>query len=161
MGSYATTTSFSNLIPNLLAGNTTSGDIPGAAALDAHITRAESVVNSYISSRYSLPFTTVPPLVRTLSEDITAYFHIRGVSVQDGQRDNPWYESYKLALDMLKDIKDGKLGLSLTDGSSLAPASSSKFLSSTDGYAQTFNLDDSDKWEVDADRLDEISDGRE
>jgi len=159
MGLYATTTSFTNLIPNLLAGNSTA-DSAGVDALNAHITRAESVVNSYNSSRYSLPFTTVPPLVRTLSEDLASYFHIRGVSVQDGQRDNPWYTSYKLALEMLKDIKDGGMGLSLTDGSVLSPNSSSKFLSSTDGYAQTFNLDAPENWDVDSDRKDEIADGR-
>lgn len=159
MGIYATTTSFPSLIPNLLAGNSTA-DSAGVDALSAHITRAESIVNSYLSARYSIPFTVVPPIVRTLSEDIASYFHIRGVSVQDGQRDNPWYSSYKLALDMLQDIKDGKTQLSLTDGSSVGPISTSRFLSSTDGYSQTFNLDSPDNWEVDSDRLDDIEDGR-
>ena len=159
MGLYATTTSFPSLIPNLLAGNSTA-DSAGVDALSAHITRAESIVNSYLSARYSIPFTVVPPIVRTLSEDIASYFHIRGVSVQDGQRDNPWYTSYKLAIDMLEDIKDGKTQLSLTDGSAVGPVSTSRFLSSTDGYSQTFNLDTPDNWGVDSDRLDDIEDGR-
>lgn len=160
MGIYATTTSFPNLIPNILAGNSTA-DSAGVDALSAHITRAESVVNSYVSARYSLPFTTVPPLIRTLSEDISSWFHIRGVSVQDGQRDNPWYSTYKDALKMLEEIRDGKTQLSLTDGSALSPAATSRFLSSTDGYAATFNQDPAEDWDVDPDRLDEIEGERD
>jgi len=159
MGIYATTTSFTSLIPNILASNSTA-DSAGVDALSAHITRAESIVNSYVSARYSLPFTTVPPIVRTLSEDIASFFHIRGVSVQDGQRDNPWYLSYKLALEMLQDIKDGKVQMSLTDGSALSPASTSRFISNTESYAQTFNLDSPESWELDSTRADDIEDGR-
>jgi phage gp36-like protein len=159
MGLYATTTSFVNIMPNILAGNSTS-DSSGVDAIAAHIIRAESIVNSYLSARYSLPFTVIPPIVRTLSEDIASYFHIRGVSVQDGQRDNPWFLSYKLAIEMLADIKDSKVGLSLTDGSAVSPASSSRFISSTEGYSQTFNLDCPTNWAVDSDRKDEIKDGR-
>lgn len=159
MGEYATTTSFTNLMPYILAGNSTS-DSSGVDAIKAHIVRAESIVNSYISARYSLPFTVVPPILRTISEDITSYFHIRGTSVQDGQRDNPWYTSYKLAIDMLKDIKDGVTPLALTDGSAVGPISTARFLSSTDGYARTFDLDSPESWEVDPDRIDDIKDGR-
>lgn len=159
MGIYATTTSFTNLIPNILAGNSTS-DSAGVDALSAHITRAESIVNSYISARYSLPFTVVPPILRTLSEDIASYFHLRGVMVQDGQRENQWYTSYKLAIEMLKDIKDGATQLALTDGSAVGPASTSRFLSSTDGYSQTFNLDSPEDWDVSSTRIDDITDGR-
>lgn len=161
MGNYATTTSFSSLIPNLLAGNTTTADTAGEAALSAHITRAESIVNSYLSARYSLPFTTVPPIVRTLSEDIASWFHIRGVSVQDGQRDNPWYLTYKDDLKILEGIRDGKTQLSLTDGSILGPISTNRFLSSTDGYSRTMDLDDPKNWGVDQDRLDDIADRRD
>lgn len=160
MGEYATTTSFTSLIPNILAGNSTA-DSAGVDALKAHIVRAESIVNSYISARYSLPFTVVPPILRTISEDIASYFHIRGVSVQDGQRDNPWYSSYKLAIDMLTNIRDGNTQLALTDGSAVGPISTSRFISSTQDFAQTFNLDDPDKWAVDSAREDEISGGRE
>lgn len=161
MGTYATTTSFSALIPNILAGNTTTADAAGAAALAAHIIRAESVVNSYISARYSLPFTTVPPILRTLSEDIASWFHIRGVSVQDGQRDNPWFLTYKEDLKMLADIRDGKTQMALTDGSAVGAISTTRFISSTQGYAQTFDLDTSTSWAVDTDRVDDIADGRE
>lgn len=161
MGNYATTTSFSALIPNILAGNTTTADAAGEAALAAHIIRAESVVNSYISARYSLPFTVVPPIVRTLSEDIASWFHIRGVSAQDGQRDNPWYLTYKEDLKILTDIRDGKTQMALTDGSAVGPISTNRFISSTQGFAQTFNLDSPESWAVDPDREDEIADGRE
>jgi hypothetical protein len=80
--------------------------------------------------------------------------------VQDGQRENQWYTSYKLAIEMLKDIKDGATQLALTDGSAVGPVSTSRFLSSTDGYAQTFNLDSPEDWDVDPDRIDDITDGR-
>lgn len=47
MGEYATTTSISELAPQLLSGNTSTSDAPGVAMFSRHIDRAEGVVKSY------------------------------------------------------------------------------------------------------------------
>lgn len=160
MGTYATTSSFTNLLPYLLKGNSTS-DSTGVAILSAQITRAESIVNSYVSARYSLPFSVVPPIIRTLSEDLTSCFTIRGSYVQDGQRENKYDEAFcKQAYAILEGIKKGEIPLTLTDGSLVSTKTTTRILSSTENFAPTFNLDDPDNWEVDSDRLDEIEGGR-
>lgn len=161
MGSYATTTSLSELIPNFLSGNTTTSDTGGTAQFSRHIDRAESIVNSYITARYSLPFTTVPPVVRTLSEDIACYFAVRSAYTQDGQNLNQYYPEYKEALKSLESIRSGDIKLSLTDGSLIPTLSTNRFLSSTKEYAPIINLDDPENWRVDPNQLEDIADGRE
>lgn len=156
MGAYATTTSFSELLPNFLKGNTTTSDTFGAAMLSRHIDRAENIVNSYVSTRYSLPFTSVPPLVRTLTEDIACYYAIRGSYVQDGERKNEYMDAFKLAMDTLADIKAGLTHLVLSDGSLLNPQASSRYLSSTKDYTPTFDLDTVTSWKLDPERLTDI-----
>lgn len=159
MGLYATTTSFSELIPQLFISNTTTSDSEGEAIVSRHITRAEGIVNSYIGARYGLPFTStaIPPMLRTLSEDIASWFTVRGVYTQDSQLRQEYLDEYKVALDMLKEIRDGDTGLSLTDGSEVPPNSTSRILSSTQGIVHTFNLDEPKNWEIDPDYLDDVS----
>lgn len=159
MGAYATTTSFTVLLPNFLKGNSAS-DTAGVAMLSAHISRAENKVNAYLSTRYALPFTSVPPLIRDLSEDIACYYAIRGSYTQDGQRDNKYLDDFKEAISTLEEIRDGKTHLVLTDGTAVNPMASNRYLSSTKDYAPTFNLDTTTAWKTDSDRLSDIEDER-
>lgn len=160
MGSYATTTSIPNLLPQFLKGNSTGSDAVGASAFSAHIDRAEGLVNSKLTSRYALPFTTVPPLVRSMAEDIACYYALRAAIAQDGQVDNKQIERFKEALTTLDEVAKGDTALTLTDGS-LAPSNvNNRILSSTLTYAPTFNLDEPKAWAVDEDRLSDIQDAR-
>ena len=142
-----------------MSGNSTGSDPDTALLLDTHIIRAESIVNGYLISRYSLPFATVPPYVRTLTEDVTAFYAIRGAFVQNGQLANNTDEKYKLALEPLEMLRDGDVGLTLTD-SSLAPTRGSRYLSSTKDFTPIVQLDTDTSWHVDPDQLDEISESR-
>lgn len=159
MGDYATTTSFPQLLPYILQGNSVS-DTAGVAIIAAHITRAEGVVNSYIAGRYALPFTSVPPIVRTISEDLASYYIIRASYVQDGQRKNEYLPAYKDAMSMLEQIRDGKMPLALTDGSILTANTSGRYKSSTENYSPIFELDSEESWDADADQIDDITSGR-
>lgn len=160
MGLYATTTSISNLVPQFLKGNTTTSDVPGTAAFSAHIDRAEGLINSKLVSRYALPFTTVPPLVRMLAEDIASFYALRGVIAQDGQVDNEQIKRFEPAIELLDSIAAGDTKLALTDGSLLSTRTTARMMSTTEDYAPTFNLDDPEDWELDDDRLDDIGDAR-
>lgn len=160
MGSYATTTSISTLIPGFLRGNTTTSDTAGVAIFSAHVDRAEGLVNSYVAARYALPLSPVPPLLRTLTEDIACYYAFRGALSQDGQRKNTYIEEYKQALSVLDDLKKGDVRLAYTDGSLVPVASSSRFLSSSEGYTPVFGKDDPEQWGVDSDESDDLEDAR-
>lgn len=159
MGLYATTTSISELLPNYLKSNTTTSDTYGTAVFSRHIDRAEGVVNSFLAARYALPFTTVPPIVRTLSEDLASWFAARGAYAQDSQLRQEYLDRFDDAVDMLREIRDGKLKVALTNGSLVSPQSTSRFLTSTD-YSHVFNLDEPESWGVDADQIDDMENAR-
>lgn len=154
MGNYATTTSLSELIPNFLRQNTTTSDAAGTSMFSRHITRAESVIDSAISRLYTLPFitgtttTNVPPILRTLAEDIACYYALRSSYTQDGASKNPYVDSYKTALDTLEDLASGKIKLADTSGSLLA-VRASRYLSDKEGYTPIFGLDNQKQWKRD------------
>lgn len=162
MGSYATTTSISLLIPYALKGNTTTSDTVGTAIFAKQITNAETIVNSYISARYSLPFTTIPPLLTTLTEGLAVCGFIKASYVQDGQIDNKYWEAFcKSAYETLENIKNGETKLTLTDGSLVAPKTSSRFMISSENYAPVFGMDEPTEWGISTNQLDEIESERD
>lgn len=132
-----------------------------------HIDRAEGVVNAKVGAYYdpaswtatSASGANVPPLIRTLSEDIASWFALRGGYVQDGQRKEAYLDEYKRALDTLDQITDGKLKLLDTSGSEVGIKTTSRFQSSTE-YAHIFNLDSEENWQVDQDQIDDIENTR-
>jgi phage gp36-like protein len=148
MGSYATTTSLSELIPNFLRQNTTTSDTAGTSMFSRHIDRAESVINSAVCRLYPLPFVNIPPILRTYAEDIACYYALRSAYTQDGASKNPYMDAYKIAVDSLADIADGKIKLADTSGS-LVAVRTSRYLSDKEGYTPVFGLDDQDEWKRD------------
>jgi len=166
MGLYATTTSLSELVPNFLRQNTTTSDTAGTSMFSRHIDRAESVVNSAVSRLYSLPFitgtttTNVPPILRTLSEDIACYYALRSAYTQDGASKNPYVDAYKVAMDTLNDIADGKIKLADTLGS-LVAVRPTRYLSDKEGYTPIFGLDDPNEWKRDEDEITDQEAARE
>lgn len=163
MGFLATTTSISDLLPNYLVGNTTTSDAAGVAIFSRHIDRAEAFIMSSIINRYDptgWTTTTYPPMLRQLAEDIASYWAIRGASTQDSKILNANLENFKMAFETLSMISEGKLSLAFTNGSLAPSRSSGHFLSSSDGYSPTFNLDTESAWALDEDRSDDIEDGR-
>lgn len=166
MGDYATTTAISELLPQFLSSNTTTSDAAGTSIYSRHIDRAEAVVKSFAGSRYDLSAfrintttTNVPPILRTLSEDITCWFSIRGAYVQDGGIKQEYLDAFNRAYEMLKEIREGLTKLTYTDGSEVPPRSS-RFLSSTESYSHVFNMDDPESWAVDQDQIDDMDTAR-
>jgi phage gp36-like protein len=159
MGVYATTTSIPDLIPNFLSGNTTTSDTQGTQQFSKHIDRAEATIDGFISTIYPLPFitgtttTNVPPLIRTLTEDIACYYALRSAYTQDGASKNPFYEAYKVAMDTLKEINQGKIKLVDTAGSLIATQATNRYLSNTDTYTPIFGKDDPKEWGRDPDEI--------
>lgn len=111
-------------------------------------------MNSYVGSRYSLPFTStaVPPVLRSLSEDIACYFAIRGSFTQDGASRNDYADSYREAIEVLERIADGTIPLTYTNGS-IVSAISARIDSSSEGYTPIFGKDEPEDWDRDSDEV--------
>lgn len=155
MGSYATTTSISELIPEFLKGNTTTADSEGTSIFSRAIDRAEGVVNSALVVRWSLPFSTVPPKVRTITEDLATYFALRAVYAQDSQIQQRYLDAFNTANKDLELLRSGKAGLALTDGSLLPGNASNRYLSTTKNYDPITQRDDQYHWKRDDNEIDD------
>ena len=125
------------------------------------------MVNAMIGARYNVAgfiigttTTDVPPLVRTMSEDLACWFSIRGGYVQDGGRRQDYLDDYKNAVETLKEIRDGKQALLYTGGAVVPPVSASRYISNTEAYSHIFNMDDPENWAVDVDQVSDIGDTR-
>lgn len=161
MGTYATTTSIALLLPNFLRDNTTTTDAEGKNIFSKHIDRAESVVNAKVAQRYVLPFSVVPPLIRTVTEDIATYFSIRGTLNQDGKVKNVYLEDYEKAMSMLDEVVSGAITLVDTQGAALDTLGANRFRSSTIDRSTIFGLDDAQNWQRDKDEIEETEASRQ
>jgi phage gp36-like protein len=75
------------------------------------MTNAESEIDSYLGSRYDLPLTTVPEVVRSFACDITRY------RLYDARATEEVQKRYDRAVSWLRDVSKGivSLGLKVTD----------------------------------------------
>lgn len=94
--------------PALTAVGVGSFDVATVDISSYYIYTADGVIDSYISRRYSTPVSPVPPVLTRLSCDLVIYdlFRDRNLKVPDFMQDR-----YDAAIDMLKDIRDGKMDL--------------------------------------------------
>lgn len=160
MGRYVTSTSYSTIFPNFLKSNTTTSDAVGLAVMNQQTENAEGVIDATISNRYDISgFTSIPPLLRKLTEDIM----IGNVVMKTGyagQDRNVYMDDYNAARIMLQQLVDGQLNLTYTDGSIIAEKSSSIMLSNSENYTAIFGLDTQTSWKRDDDEIDDQSDAR-
>lgn len=160
---YSTDTSILAILPGLPQTTTAARYTNTVSLIGNHISRADNLINSKIAKRYDVPFTTTPPIIKTLSEDITSYFTYRSVFSGDNQNDNQWTDKFKDAVEILDQIRDGKMDLIDTSGSLVPERSTTASTivdSNTRQYAPFFNVDTSTSWEHDPDLLDEVEDDR-
>lgn len=76
------------------------------ANVTAAIARADSEIDGYCAVKYSVPFTTVPPVVAGLSLDMSIYYLYKRRIVSDDVQ-----KSYDNAIARCKDISSGKMSL--------------------------------------------------
>ena len=164
---YATGTTILTLLPGLPQSLGSAGYDRVISLVDSHVDRADNLVNAKISNRYNVSgFNTsgsVPPVLRTLSEDITAYYSYRSLFSSDGQNDNEWTDKCKDAIDILNEIREGTMDLVDSSGSMIATRASATvddIGSTTEDWTATFGEDDPLSWVVDSDKLDSIKDDR-
>lgn len=167
MGRYVTTTSLPVLMPQFLLGNTSTSDTAGVDVFSTAIDYAEGEINSILVNKYDpSSWTTtgspgIPPMVRAMAADLACYRAARSISVQDAQIRNLNLENYKPVLELLANLRDGKVKLAYTDGSLVPSRTTNRFLSSTENYAQVFGLDSETAWARDPDEVSDQSSARE
>lgn len=164
MGLYATTTSISVLIPQVLSNNTTTSDSEATSVFSKQIDRAEAMINAAAAKWYDIAgFTSgsIPPALTQLTETLAVYNFLRAVYPQDGGVRQEYLDDYKAAMDEVERLKKGELFLVNTSGSLVGRRTANLIRSSTEDYeTPIFDLDDEKNWDVDSERLDDISDNR-
>lgn len=84
-------------------------DVANDPAIQQGLDDAAAEIDTYLSSLFSLPFETVPPVLRKLCVDMAIY----GVSLLRPTRPDEFRVRYEDAVKLLIRIADGKAGLGL------------------------------------------------
>ena len=162
---YSTNTTITLLLPGLPQTTTATGHSATIAVIDQHIARADNIINGKIAMRYNVSSlaSNVPPLLKTISEDITSYYSYRSFFSSDNQNFNDWTDKFKEAMALLDEIREGDMSLVDSSGNIIDEISTSqvdKIESTTQNYQSFFDEDDVTEWAVDSDKLDSIEDNR-
>ena len=163
--SYSTSTTITLLLPGLPQTTSAAGHSTTIAVIEQHIARADNVINGKIALRYNVSSfsTLVPPLLKTISEDITSYYSYRSFFSSDNQNFNEWTDKYKQAMELLEDLREGDMDLVDSSGDIITEVTTSavdKIESTTQDYQPFFDEDEVTDWNVDSDKLDNIRDDR-
>jgi phage gp36-like protein len=81
-----------------------TGDVD-VSKVESAIADADGVIDAHLAARYSVPLSTVPQSIKTISAKIAAYFlYARSEAITDGRR-----EQFKYCDDLLKQMSKGIL----------------------------------------------------
>lgn len=115
MSPYATKADIDTLygtrVLEVIADRDRDGNVDEDAVTRA-LTEATGEIESYISKRYLIPLSPVPPLIRRVCVDIAAY-HLAGLT--GATMTNEIRARYERAIGLLKDISGGRAGLGAYD----------------------------------------------
>ena len=88
---------------------------------DVWVERASGEIDDRLRHRYTVPFTTVPQIIKNICLDLTTYFLLRENYHQEDGQLNEWVKDYeRRASDLLELIADGTIALETTDTSGVA-----------------------------------------
>jgi len=159
MGVYCTTTSLQVLMVGTRFDSATS------LLADKLIVHAENEVNKWLSKRYEIESLVpiVPPLVTSLTETLAEGYMYQRMARGGKEGLAQGKTLIDQALANLKLISEYKLDLVDTSGNVITDMSNTAYrvLSNQEQYQPTFNEDDGLNWEVDPQKLSDISDERD
>lgn len=162
---YSSLASILLVVPGLPQTTSSAGYSETSVVVSRHITRADALIDSKISKRYSTPISPTPPLLASLSEDIVVYYSYRSFYTQDNSNKTDYFNELRDgALKVLDEIREGKIDIVNTAGSLIEERSdeaTSGVLDSTNkDYQPFFDVDDEFDWHFDSDLLDDIAGNR-
>ena len=115
------------------------------------------IIDSRLVYKYTVPFTSTPPLVKHIASHLATYLVLRRLysKTRGGTFDNSWVDKFKeFAEEMLKSLFDGDMILINSDGSSVATKSDYGASISTQGYTPIFNEAGELNWQIDWNKAD-------
>lgn len=157
---YCLDTDVLAILPGMPQTTTAAGYTSTLAVIDAHIIRADAVINGKCARRYALPFsdtaTSTPPLIRQLSQDLTSWFTYRSLFTRDSVNKNDYLaELADGAMKILDEIRDGKIDIATSTGSVLSEINAtSKVYSTTEQNTPFFGPDNETSWGFDKNLID-------
>ena len=149
--------------PKFPQTTTASGWSAVSVVITKHIARCDGIIDGKCARRYALPFDPVPPLIRSIAEDMVTVKTLISFYSQDNQNRTEWIDEFDEAMALLNEIKDGELDLVDTSGSAVSTRDSQAsdiIQSSNMNYAPFFNVDDPTEWHFDQDLLDDVESER-
>lgn len=82
-----------------------NGNAIDAAVVSAALGDADALIEGYLASRYALPITPVPPMLKRMAADLARYM-LHGNAATELVR-----KAYEDALKLLRDLADGRAAL--------------------------------------------------
>jgi len=140
----------SDVLTNL---NMSETNVPEALLAKA-IIKGEAEVRAAFSSDLLAALDaseTTPAIIKSLAEDISSYYVMRGLYAGNTPSINAWIDRYKDAKEMLKEIAAGTKKIEEVD------VEIGGVKSSTKDYKRTFSEQDETNWEIDSYKLRDLA----
>lgn len=148
-------------VPNVLSLYPRVGSLASvnSASIAFYIDQAENEINGYLANNYTLPFSSSPPLVTTLSTEYSLVKILERFFTQEVGSKNEWVEERKkYLLDTFNKINNGDIGLVTSSGELIVYNSGDTIFSNTMNYNPTFTMLDETLQQIDSDRLEDEHD---
>jgi|TARA_R110002012_G_scaffold139198_2_gene296354 phage gp36-like protein len=145
-------------VPNVYALYPRVGSISSvnSSAISFYIDQAESEINGYVVNNYTMPFSSAPPLLTSLSTEYTMVKILERFFTQEVNSENKWVmERKEYVFDYLNKINSGDVGLYTSSLELLAYNAGDTIYSNTMEYNPTFTMLDETLQQIDSDRLDD------
>lgn len=128
----------------------------------AHAGRAQAIVNAKVVKRYNLPFSLTPPLIESITTDLTIYSVLAKTAIiANTTEDGPWPKAYKECMDLLNEIALGTLVLVDSAGAVISQRTDQMIArSSSEDYVPTFSELPPEQSTIDSDKIDDLEDER-
>ena len=145
-------------VPNVLSLYPRVGSLSSvtSSSIAFYIDQAENEVNGYLSNNYTLPFSSSPPLVTTISTEYALVKILERFFTQELGSKNDWvYERKNYIVDILDKLNSGEVGLVTSSGELITYNSGDTIFSNTMNFNPSFNMLDETIQQIDSDRLEE------
>jgi len=120
------------------------------------IDQAENEINGHLVNGYTLPFSSTPPIIESLSTEYSLVKILQRFFTQEVGSENSWVaQRAESVIDYLTKINSGDIGL-FTSSLELIPYNSGDTIfSNTMNYNPTFTMLNPSLQQIDSDRLDD------
>ena len=126
-----------------------------------YVSKAEGLIHSKLAKMYSVPFTStnIPPIIKSISQDISMYYLLRRIYTQNKKDENPWVDEWKMAIDMLDELASGEMILVDNSGAVIsARTDQTQIWSNVTDYKPAMDHRGPEWQRVDPDRLQDEND---